>query len=287
MEQFLYYLKVSFTSIKRAPLPYALTILILSLGIGVFFANATLYYQLNSDPLPHKSDKLFFPMTRMMPHQCHDCPPPRILSYVNVQKLSATEIPTAKAAMYSTDGYLRLDSTKAPTPVSVRLTQPDFFRMFDVPMLHGSVWQDAKARQELILAKQMAEKIFGRSNVVGEKVLLDDRYYTVIGVLDDWRMLPRLYDANNHNYVEDTEQVFMPLETGYDYNYLSNTQSHTRMIPIFVSWRLRDALGHYTNYSSGYNWTARSSSNHTGSLWLIWWRLSKKQVVIQVCRTIN
>ncbi len=227
MEQFLYYLKVSFTSIKRAPLPYALTILILSLGIGVFFANATLYYQLNSDPLPHKSDKLFFPMTRMMPHQCHDCPPPRILSYANVQKLSATEIPTAKAAMYSTDGYLRLDSTKAPTPVSVRLTQPDFFRMFDVPMLHGSVWQDAKARQELILAKQMAEKIFGRSNVVGEKVLLDERYYTVIGVLDDWRMLPRLYDANNHNYVEDTEQVFMPLETGYDYNYLSNTQSHT------------------------------------------------------------
>ncbi len=67
MEQFFYYLKVSVTSIKRAPLPYALTILILSLGIGVFFANATFYYQLNSDPLPHKSDKLFFPMTLLVP----------------------------------------------------------------------------------------------------------------------------------------------------------------------------------------------------------------------------
>jgi len=215
MEQFLYYLKVSWVSIKRAPLPYALTIFILSLGLGVFFANATFYYQLNSDPLPHKSDKLFYPMTLMVPYECDDCLPPRIHSYSNVQKLSQTDIPTAKAAMYSSDGYLRLNSSQAPTPVSIRITQPAFFSMFEVPVLHGSIWSDDKARQELILTKQTAEKIFGRSDVVGEKILLDDRHYTVIGVLDDWQMLPRLYDANNRNHVNDGEQVYMPLETGY------------------------------------------------------------------------
>ncbi len=227
MEQFLYYLKVSWTSIQRAPLPYALTVFILSLGLGVFFANATFYYQLNSDPLPHKSDKLFYPMTLMAPYECSDCLPPRILSYANVQKLSASDIPSAKAAMYSSDGYLRLNSAQAPTPVSIRITQPAFFTMFEVPILHGSVWSDDKARQELILSQQTAEKIFGRSDVVGENILLDDRPYTVVGVLADWRMLPRLYDANNRNHVNDADQVYMPLETGYDYNYMSNSQSHT------------------------------------------------------------
>lgn len=227
MEQFLYYLKVSWVSIKRAPLPYALTVFILSLGLGVFFANATFYYQMNSDPLPHKSDKLFYPMTLMVPYECTDCLPPKILSYANVQKLSASDIPTAKAAMYSSDGYLRLNSSQAPTPVSIRITQPAFFTMFEVPVLHGSIWSDDKARQELILTKQTAEKIFGRSDVVGEKILLDDRHYTVIGVLDDWQMLPRLYDANNRNHVNDGEQVYMPLETGYDYHYMSNSMSHT------------------------------------------------------------
>lgn len=227
MEQFLYYLKVSWTSIKRAPLPYALTIFILSLGLGVFFANATFYYQLNSDPLPHKSDKLFFPMTLMVPWECTDCKPPRVLSYTNVQKLSQTDIPTAKAAMYSADGYLRLDNQQAPTPVSIRITQRDFFKMFDVPLLHGSIWSDDKAHQELIFSKATANKMFGRTDVVGEKIMLDDRYFTVIGVLDDWQMLPRLYDANNQGHLEDADQVYMPLEIGYDFNYMSNRQSQT------------------------------------------------------------
>lgn len=227
MEQFRYYLKVSWVSIKRAPLPYALTIFILSLGLGVFFANATFYYQLNSDPMPHKSATLFFPMTLMVPDECSDCPPPRVLSYSNVQKLSQTDIPSAKAGMYSADGYLRLDTKQAPTPVSIRITQPDFFKMFEVPLLHGSIWADDKARLELILAKQTAEKMFGRTNVVGEKILLDDRDFTVVAVLDDWQMLPRLYDANNGGQLSEADQVYMPLETGYDFNYMSNRQSHT------------------------------------------------------------
>lgn len=227
MEQFFYYVKVSWVSIKRAPLPYALTVFILSLGLGVFFANATFYYQMNSDPLPHKSDKLFFPMMLLVPYQCADCKPPSVLSYANVQKLKSSDIPSAEAAMYSSDGYLRLDSTQLPTPVNIRLTEPDFFRMLDVPLLHGAIWPDNKSRQDIVLSKATAEKIFGSTDVVGKQLLLDDRSFAVVAVLDDWQMLPRLYDANNGNHVEEVEDVYIPLETGYDLNYLSNTQSQT------------------------------------------------------------
>lgn len=227
MEQFIYYLKVSLLSIKRAPLPYALTIFILSVGLGVFFANATFYYQLNSDPLPGKSDKLFFPMTLIAPYECNDCRPPVILSYSNVQKLSASNIPSAQAAMYSSDGYARLSVNQPPTPASIRITQRDFFQMFEVPLLHGSVWADNQAHNELLLSKAMALKLFGRTNVVGESMLLDDRNVSVIGVVDDWQMLPRLYDANGRNHLSPSEDIYLPLETGYDLNYLSNTNSRT------------------------------------------------------------
>ncbi|MDP5151328.1 ABC transporter permease [Rheinheimera baltica] len=228
MEQFIYYLKVSFKGIKRAPLPYALTIFILSVGLGVFFANATFYYQLNRDPLPHKSDKLFFPMLNLVPYECStDCKTPSVLSYNNVEKLSQTDIPTKAAAMYSADGYLRQSTEQAPLPVSIRITQRDFFSLFDVPVLHGSIWPDNSARHEVILTKSSAEKLFGRTNVIGEKLLLDDRNVTVAAVLDTWQMLPRLYDANNQNHLSDTDDIYLPLETGYDMNYLSNTQSQT------------------------------------------------------------
>lgn len=228
MEQFIYYLKVSLKGIKRAPLPYALTIFILSVGLGVFFANATFYYQLNSDPLPHKSDKLFFPMINLVPYQCTtDCRTPRVLSYSNVQKLSQSGIPTQAAAMYSADGYLRVNADQPPLPVSIRITQRDFFTMFEVPLLHGSIWPDNSARLEVILTRASAEKLFGRTEVIGETLLLDDRNVTVSAVLDSWQMLPRLYDANNRNHLTDADDIYLPLETGYDMNYLSNSQSST------------------------------------------------------------
>lgn len=229
MEQFLYYLRASLVSIRRAPLPYALTVFIMALGLGVFFANATFYYRLNADPLPHKSDKLFFPMMLLVPWECNDstCKPPPVLSYANVQKLSSSDIPTAKAAMYSSDAYLRLDTKQPPLPVSLRITQRDFFRMFDVPVLHGSIWPDDSARNEVILTEALAEKLFGHSDVVGKTLLLDDKPLTVSAVLQNWQMLPRLYDANNRNYTNAVEQIYLPLETGYDMNYLSNSQSST------------------------------------------------------------
>lgn len=228
MEQFSYYLQVSLRSIRRAPLPYALTIFILSIGLGVFFANATFYYRLNSDPLPHKSDKLYFPMMNLVPYTCTtDCRTPTVLSYSNIQKLSQSNIPAKAAAMYSADGYLRLSTDQTPLPVNIRITQRDFFSMFEVPLLHGSIWPDNSARHEVILTRATAEKLFGRTDVTGEKLLLDDRSFTVSAVLDSWQMLPRLYDANNRNYLSAAEDLYLPLETGYDLNYLSNTQSST------------------------------------------------------------
>lgn len=230
MQNFSYYLRLSLHNIKRAPLPYALTLMILSIGLGVFFSNATLYYWMNRDPLPEKSQTLFFPRINAVQQACDSCTEPlRVHNYRLVEKLSSSGIPSAQAGMFQSAGYARLPETSnGPTPVSIRVTQRDFFTLFNVPFLHGQTWADNSARMELVLHANAAIKFFGRTAVVGERLLLDGELYTIIGVLDNWQMLPRLYDVNNGLASNQVEEIYLPWETAYDLALKSNTTTQTR-----------------------------------------------------------
>lgn len=224
-------LALAVRNIKRAPLPYLLTVLILSLGLGMFFSNATLYYWLNHDPLPEKSDRLFYPQINATLQPCDSCTEPLgVLSYQDVAKLSRSDIPSAKAAMYQSAGYARLPAKagQTPTPVRLRVTQRDFFTLFNVPILHGERWADDSARRELILAKATAERFFGRSNVVGETLQLGNELFSITAVLDDWAMLPRLYDVANGLGASASADIYVPWETAYDLGIKSNTTTMSR-----------------------------------------------------------
>lgn len=226
MEQFLYYLKVSGISIKRAPLPYFLTILIMSVGLGVFFANATFYYWLKHDPLPGKSAQLFHPRINSNPNLCTtSCNAPRVLSYRDIKALTDTDIPSAAAAMYSAEGYVKVQEKQPATHANIRVTQRDFFQMFDVPVLAGSIWSDDSSRMEVIVSKAFAEKMFGKVDVVGQSLIVDDRYFKIVAVLESWSMFPRLYEPAHGGYLEPDADLYLPLETAYDLNYASNRQS--------------------------------------------------------------
>lgn len=228
MEQFLYYLKVSGISIKRAPLPYFLTILIMSVGLGVFFANATFYYWLKHDPLPGKSAQLFHPRINSNPNLCTtSCNAPRVLSYRDIKALTDTDIPSAAAAMYSAEGYVKVQEKQPATHVNIRVTQRDFFQMFDVPVLAGSIWSDDSSRMEVIVSKAFAEKMFGKVDVVGQSLIVDDRYFKIVAVLESWSMFPRLYEPAHGGYLEPDADLYLPLETAYDFNYASNRQSQS------------------------------------------------------------
>ncbi|MDX1391084.1 MAG: ABC transporter permease [Rheinheimera sp.] len=231
MDNMLHSLALAYRNIKRAPLPYLLTVLILSLGLGMFFSNATLYYWLNHDPLPQKSQTLFYPQINTTMQPCDSCNEPlRVLSYLDVAKLSRSDIPSAQAAMFQSAGYARLPAkaNQTPMPVSLRVTQRDFFTLFNVPFLHGERWVDDSARRELILSKATAERLFGRSTVVGETLQLGNELFSIIAVLDDWTMLPRLYDVANGLGASASADIYLPWETAYDLGIKSNTTTMSR-----------------------------------------------------------
>lgn len=231
MDNLMHAFTLALRNIKRAPLPYLLTVLILSLGLGMFFSNATLYYWLNHDPLPQKSHTLFYPQINATAQPCDSCTEPlRVLSYQDVQKLSSSGIPSAQAAMFQSAGYARLpaNTQQGPIPVRLRITQRDFFTLFDVPFLHGQRWADDTARRELILSKTSAERFFGRSNVVGETLQLGNELFSISAVLDEWNMLPRLYDVSNGLRAAEPADIYLPWETSYDLAIKSNTTTMSR-----------------------------------------------------------
>jgi putative ABC transport system permease protein len=78
---------------------------------------------------------------------------------------------------------------------------------------------------EVILSRAYAEKLYGNANVVGNPLLLDDRIFTIVAVLDFWEMVPKLYDIRNGVYLEPVEDIYLPLETAYDLNYRQNTSN--------------------------------------------------------------
>jgi putative ABC transport system permease protein len=60
--------------------------------------------------------------------------------------------------------------------MDVRRTSADFFPMFDVPFIAGTGWtaaDDDNAARVVVIGKQLAEKVFGSTNVVGKSLRVE------------------------------------------------------------------------------------------------------------------
>ena len=57
---FTYYLKLALNSIKRTPILSVLMITAIALGIGACMTTITVNYMMSANPIPHKSDQLFY-----------------------------------------------------------------------------------------------------------------------------------------------------------------------------------------------------------------------------------
>jgi len=61
----------------------------------------------------------------------------------------------------------------------------------------------------------MNEKLFGGQDSSGRTVRMDDIDYTIVGVLDDWKLRSRYYDLTNGAFA-DPDEFFMPFSTAID-----------------------------------------------------------------------
>jgi putative ABC transport system permease protein len=208
-----------------------LMIAAIAVGIGACMTALTVFRAMSGDPIPAKSSELFAPQIDNWGPDKHtgesrDGLEPQ-LSYTDVVGLMRAHAAKRQTGMYATLQTLRpADPGQKPTKVFVRATYTDFFPMFEVPFKYGGAWpasDDVNRSAVIVLSREMNEKLFGGANSVGKSVRLGDQPYTVIGVLDAWRLLPRFYDLAIRPF-GDGDTIFMPFSTAID-KHLGNVGS--------------------------------------------------------------
>lgn len=218
---FRYYVWLAARSLKRNPALTALMVLAIGLGIGASITTLTVLRVLSGDPLPQKSEWLFYP--QLDPQNMNDYhpgeEPPDQVSYPDGANLLKAKRADRQALMSGGATVVQSDdSAIEPFLVDARYSSADFFAMFDVPFLYGGGWteadDDARARS-VVVSRKLNDKVFGGDNSVGRSLRLGGTTFRVVGVLDAWRPTPHFYDLNTGNYSE-VEDVFLPLETALD-----------------------------------------------------------------------
>ncbi len=214
----LYNVRLAWKSLLRNPMLSLLTLGAIGLGITVATSFTTIYYLLAADPLPHKSDDIFYVrLDSWDPERPFDDDyperPPNQVTCRDALALLDSDIPTHHAAMFHAGLFAHpQDAGERPFEVDVRLTTRGFFSIFDVPFAYGGPW-DARAdtgpEPLVVIDHATNQRLFGGGDSVGREIRIAQHHFTVAGVLTPWRPITKFYDVHNDDRGAP-EAVYMP-----------------------------------------------------------------------------
>jgi putative ABC transport system permease protein len=213
-----YNLKLALKNIRRTPILSALMVAAIGIGIGISMSMVTVNYRFQINPIPQKSDVLHFVQldswSADFPYNDGESLPNQV-TYRDAKALLDARKAFRQAMMARTSLAVEPDDAEErPFFVEVRATTADFFPMFDVPMKYGTGWtatEDSAAEQVVVLNAETNDRVFGGEDSVGRTLRLSGANYRVVGVLDEWRPLPRFYEPGGDNF-GNVEDVFIPFQ---------------------------------------------------------------------------
>nr|WP_199043774.1 ABC transporter permease [Dyella sp. ASV24] len=246
-----YYLDLAFHSLRRNRVLTALMVLAIAVGIGASMTTLTVVHLLSGDPLPGRSQTIFYPQVDADTKNKDDHEPLDMLDYQSAVDLWSAGRADKQALLVQS--MVRLNPGEAgATPVLTMMLSAttDFFSMFDVPFRYGGPWsaQDDQARARVaIITDDLNQKLFHGENSVGRTLRLRDSDVRIVGVLKPWRPSPQFYavrggrfaDGDTSDFYSKPENIITPFFTGLDIND-GNFQQ-------FTCWHLPDKPGHLQN----------------------------------------
>ena len=225
---FSYYLKLGWLSIRRNPLLSSLMVAAIAVGIGASMSIITVNYVMSSNPIPQKSDQLFYVQV--------DSGDPNQQDEGGFEASDQVTYLDAMALMKAGKAFRQVASNRSglvlepqgddemPFSVGTRNTWADFFPMFDLPFIYGSGWDDSSDQnleRVVVLSKEINERVFGGENSVGRSVRLNGMDFQVVGVLDEFQPTPKFYDVTNDAFGE-IEEIFIPFNVAVEYEFPRN-----------------------------------------------------------------
>ncbi|KAF1704418.1 ABC transporter permease [Pseudoxanthomonas suwonensis] len=215
---FAYYFNLALRSFRRDKALTMLMVLAIALGIGACMTTLTVFHVLSGDPIPSKSSRLFYVQldaAAMQGYEPGDEPQEQV-TRLDAETLLREKRGDRQAMMTGGSVVVTPDREGVvPFNAGARFTSADFFPMFDVPMLYGRGWsanEDEARARVAVISSALNERVFGGGDSVGKQLRLDQGDFTVVGVVGDWRPVPRFYDMNSDRYGK-LEDVFVPFQT--------------------------------------------------------------------------
>ncbi len=213
---FSYYLKLALLSCKRTWGMSLLMVLAIALGIGAAMTTITVNYLMSANPIPQKSDQLFYvQLDNWEPNDpfFDNGDPPDQLTYRDATYLWQAKKAPRQVIMSGMAAVVEpKDKDALPFMVTGRASSADFFPMFDVPFLYGSGWDgaaDAKKELVVVINAELNERLFGGRDSTGETLRLAGKDFRISGVMARWDPKPKFYDITTGPF-EDVEEVFVP-----------------------------------------------------------------------------
>lgn len=213
---FAYYLKLGTLSLRGNPVLSALMVAAIAVGIGACMTIVNIDYVMGGNPIPQRSGVLYHvQLDSWDPHRPARQPdgPPDQVTYRDGTALYAAGRARRQVLSYRAGRVIEpADPEMRPFEVLARTTTGDFFPMFEVPFRYGQGWdrEDDEARARVVvLGREVNERVFGGENSVGRELTMNGHTFRVVGVLEDWRPVPRFYDVSTGAF-DEVEDLFFP-----------------------------------------------------------------------------
>jgi putative ABC transport system permease protein len=218
-----YYLQLALRSFRRNRMLTALMVFAIALGIGASMTTLTVYHVLSGDPLPGRSQNLYFvqldPAT-MQGYEPGQDPAEQVTRY-DAEALLAAKRADRQAMMSGGNVAVQPDKAgMAAFYAPARYTSADFFPMFGTPFTQGQGWSaadDAAHARVAVISKALNERLYGGGNSIGKNIRVAGQEFRVAGVLGEWNPNPGFYDLNMHTFGK-AEDVYVPFSTSRDLN---------------------------------------------------------------------
>jgi len=215
---FAYYFKLGIRSLRRNPALTALMVITLAVGVAASVSTMTILHMMSNDPIPQKSSRLFVPLidpATLEDYTAGEKPGDIQITYTDAMNILKSGLGVRRTALYGVAGSVEPPRKEIP-PFTMGGLAPtrDFFAMFDVPFAYGQAWteaDEARGADVVVLSRPMAEKLYGDVNPVGKRLNLMGFPYTVVGVTEKWKMLPRVYLLQGGSPYATGEEFFIPL----------------------------------------------------------------------------
>lgn len=212
---FKYYLDLAIRSIKRTPFISALMITALAAGVGMTVTMLSVYVQLSHDPAEALEKRPYAVQIQSTPADqgSNYGGAFRQVTYQDANAIRLQPHDGQTVAMYKTRlAAIAPGSDVDPQYVSARVTTRDFFELFELELINGSIWSEAIDLEPdfvVVITESLARRLYPNQDPVGQSVQLNTSVYRVIGVVKDYAPQPKFYDLNNMTY-DDGESVFIP-----------------------------------------------------------------------------